>query len=115
MIQAATVSANRVESPAGRAAPTVQGDGSMTHETMHAAPHELAADARSPGVVAAIGAFDGLHRGHQILLREMVERAAAIGARTVCVTFDPDPAQVLHPGAPPRNLCSTAEREQLIR
>jgi len=44
----------------------------------------------------------------------MVQRAAALGARTVCVTFDPDPAQVLHPNLPPRNLCSTVERERLI-
>src|SRR4051794_30815572 len=87
----------------------------MTHETTPGAPHESAVDAPTPGVIAAIGAFDGLHRGHKILLGEMVERAAAIGARAVCVTFDPDPVQVLHPGAPPRNLCSTAEREQLIR
>ena len=45
---------------------------------------------------------------------DMVARAAALGARTVCVTFDPDPAQVLHPTAP-RALVLHAEREQLIR
>jgi riboflavin kinase / FMN adenylyltransferase len=67
------------------------------------------------GVIAAIGAFDGLHRGHQVLLGDMVARAAELGARTVCVTFDPDPAQVLHPDVAPRALGSAAEREQLIR
>ncbi|HLH20984.1 MAG TPA: bifunctional riboflavin kinase/FAD synthetase [Chloroflexota bacterium] len=65
--------------------------------------------------MAAIGAFDGVHRGHQVLLGDMVARAAELGARAVCVTFDPDPAQVLHPDVHPRALCSTAERERLIR
>lgn len=66
-------------------------------------------------VVAAIGAFDGVHRGHQILLGDMVAHAADLAARTVCVTFDPDPAQVLHPDLHPRALGSVAERERLIR
>jgi riboflavin kinase/FMN adenylyltransferase len=87
----------------------------MTHETTPDVPLRDAASASSAGVIAAIGAFDGLHRGHQVLLGEMVQRATALGARALCVTFDPDPAQVLHPGAPVRNLCSTAERERLIR
>jgi riboflavin kinase / FMN adenylyltransferase len=65
--------------------------------------------------VAAIGAFDGVHRGHQVLLSDMAVRAADLGARTVCVTFDPDPAQVLRPDLPLRALCSTAERERLLR
>src|SRR3954447_5827476 len=87
----------------------------MTDAAASDATHESVAVTPSAGVVAAIGAFDGLHRGHQVLLREMVQRAEVLGARTVCVTFDPDPSQVLHPTAPPRNLCSTPEREQLIR
>jgi riboflavin kinase/FMN adenylyltransferase len=65
--------------------------------------------------VAAIGAFDGVHRGHQVLLGDMVRRAAELAARSVCVTFDPDPAHVLHPEIHPRALCSTAERERLLR
>ena len=70
---------------------------------------------RDHGVVAAIGAFDGVHRGHQVLLGDMVARAAALAARAVCVTFDPDPAQVLRPEVPLRALCSADERERLIR
>jgi riboflavin kinase/FMN adenylyltransferase len=68
-----------------------------------------------PGVIAAIGAFDGVHRGHQVLLGDMVARATEVGARSVCVTFDPDPAQVLRPDVPLRALCSTSERERLLR
>ncbi|HZS02637.1 MAG TPA: bifunctional riboflavin kinase/FAD synthetase [Chloroflexota bacterium] len=87
----------------------------MTEPASPPAAQPAPAGARRPGVVAAIGAFDGLHRGHQVLLRDMVERAASLGARAVCVTFDPDPVQVLHPEVHPRALCSTAERERLIR
>lgn len=65
--------------------------------------------------VAAIGAFDGVHRGHQVLLRDVAARAAELDARSVCVTFDPDPERVLRPEAPPRALCSVAERERLVR
>ncbi len=76
-----------------------------------------AADATRPAgppVVAAIGAFDGVHRGHQALLASMAARARALGARSVCVTFDPDPEQVLRPEQAPPALCSTAERARLV-
>ncbi|HEY7063985.1 MAG TPA: bifunctional riboflavin kinase/FAD synthetase [Chloroflexota bacterium] len=78
-----------------------------------AAPAKVASIDPTP-VVAAIGAFDGVHRGHQVLLRDMVARARDLYARAVCVTFDPDPAAVLRPDVPLRALCSTADRERLI-
>ena len=67
------------------------------------------------GVVAAIGAFDGVHRGHQALLADVVARAAAVNARSVCVTFDPDPERVLRPQVRPRALGSVADRTRLVR
>ena len=45
--------------------------------------------------VAAIGAFDGLHRGHQALVARAHEEARRRGARACAVTFLPDPAEVL--------------------
>jgi riboflavin kinase / FMN adenylyltransferase len=65
--------------------------------------------------VAAIGAFDGVHRGHQMLLRGVVERAEQLAARSVCVTFDPDPERVLRPEHAPLALCSVAERTRLVQ
>ena len=65
--------------------------------------------------VAAIGAFDGIHRGHQALLTSMAARARALGGRSVCITFDPDPEQVLRPDQAPPALCSTAERARLVQ
>jgi riboflavin kinase/FMN adenylyltransferase len=61
----------------------------------------LKADAR--GAAVAIGNFDGVHLGHQALVRAVRERAAASGARPVVLTFDPHPREFFDPaGAPPR-------------
>ena len=45
-----------------------------------------------------IGVFDGVHRGHQVLLAATREAAAARGAWPVALVFDPPPAEVLHAG-----------------
>ena len=52
--------------------------------------------------VLTLGVFDGLHLGHQLIVRTVVERARAAGAVPTVVTFDPHPRAVLHPeSAPP--------------
>ena len=52
--------------------------------------------------VLTLGVFDGLHLGHQLIVRTVVERARAIGAVPTVITFDPHPRAVLHPeSAPP--------------
>jgi riboflavin kinase/FMN adenylyltransferase len=52
--------------------------------------------------VLTLGVFDGLHLGHQLIVRTVVERARAVGAVPTVVTFDPHPREVLHPeSAPP--------------
>jgi riboflavin kinase/FMN adenylyltransferase len=55
-----------------------------------------------------VGNFDGVHRGHQAVLREAVEHAAASGLAACVLTFDPHPAAVVGGGAPP--LLTTFER-----
>jgi riboflavin kinase/FMN adenylyltransferase len=47
--------------------------------------------------VATIGNFDGVHRGHQWVISEVVARARALGLRSVAITFDPHPARILRP------------------
>ena len=64
--------------------------------------------------VAAIGNFDGVHRGHQEILRSVVEEARTRGARAVAVTFDPHPESVLRPQQAPKLLTPTSERLRLL-
>ena len=62
----------------------------------------------------AIGVFDGVHLGHQELIRRLRDRARADGAHAVAATFDPLPVQVLAPGAPPSALSDAGERADLL-
>jgi riboflavin kinase/FMN adenylyltransferase len=59
------------------------------------------ADIQRPTVLT-LGVFDGLHLGHQLIIRTVAERAHVLGAVPTVVTFDPHPRAVLHPqSAPP--------------
>src|SRR5882762_9193749 len=52
--------------------------------------------------VLTLGVFDGLHLGHQLVMRTVVERARELKAVPTVITFDPHPRAVLHPeSAPP--------------
>jgi riboflavin kinase / FMN adenylyltransferase len=52
--------------------------------------------------VLTLGVFDGLHLGHQLIVRTVSDRARAVGAVPTVITFDPHPRAVLHPqSAPP--------------
>lgn len=64
--------------------------------------------------VITIGAYDGVHRGHQAVIAEVRRRAAAIGARSVVITFDPHPASVVRPESAPRLLTDTAQKLELL-
>jgi riboflavin kinase/FMN adenylyltransferase len=60
--------------------------------------------------VLAIGNFDGIHLGHQAILRATVERARAFGAVSTALTFDPSPRKVLRPESAPLRLSTNAQR-----
>jgi riboflavin kinase/FMN adenylyltransferase len=51
--------------------------------------------------VLTLGVFDGLHLGHQLIMRTVVERARATNAVPTVITFDPHPRAVLHPATSP--------------
>ena len=72
-------------------------------------PGELRSSASFDACVATIGNFDGVHLGHQELLRQTTSQARKKGLPSVVITFDPHPASVLS-SHPPRVLCSTAQR-----
>ena len=55
------------------------------------------------GCVATIGNFDGVHRGHQAVLGELLRRAREVGVPAVVITFEPQPLEFFRPEqAPPR-------------
>jgi len=60
--------------------------------------------------VLAIGNFDGIHLGHQAILRATVERARALHAVPTALTFDPSPRKVLRPETAPPMLSTNAQR-----
>ncbi len=68
----------------------------------------------TPSVVT-IGNFDGVHRGHQVLLRRTVDGATARGLRSVAVTFDPHPVALLRPELAPPLLQTLDERCRQLR
>ncbi|PYD01372.1 bifunctional riboflavin kinase/FAD synthetase [Microbacterium esteraromaticum] len=75
-------------------------------------PSEVPADfGRS---VVAIGKFDGVHVGHRAVIERMPEDAGAIGARTVAVTFDRNPLEVLRPELCPENVVATERKIELL-
>lgn len=49
-----------------------------------------------PNAIVTIGTFDGVHLGHQVILKDMVKTAKEIGGETVVITFYPHPRQVLN-------------------
>jgi riboflavin kinase/FMN adenylyltransferase len=58
----------------------------------------------------AIGNFDGIHLGHQAILRSTVARAQALQAVSTALTFDPSPRKVLRPESAPLRLSTNAQR-----
>jgi riboflavin kinase / FMN adenylyltransferase len=64
--------------------------------------------------VATVGVFDGVHRGHQLIVDTAVAAARADGLPVVVVTFDPHPDEVVRPGTHPPLLCTVRRRAELL-
>lgn len=71
--------------------------------------------ARDPNSVVTVGTFDGVHQGHRELIGTLVYKARELGCRSVVVTFDPHPREILQPGSPGLGLLTTPEeRAELL-
>lgn len=62
----------------------------------------------------AIGVFDGLHRGHQAVIKQALNSASEKGEAAAVVTFDPHPVRVLSPSNAPRLITSTRHKVRLF-
>jgi len=90
------------------------------HET--AGPAEFAVDPALPppipadgrGSIVTVGTFDGVHRGHWEVLREIVRRAESTGRRSVLATFHPHPLRVVRPQDAPPLLTTPAEKREVL-
>jgi riboflavin kinase/FMN adenylyltransferase len=66
------------------------------------------------GAVVTVGTFDGVHRGHQRVVAEVVGRARAGGLTSVLVLCDPHPLEVVNPAAAPKLLTLGDEKRELL-
>lgn len=69
----------------------------------------------SRGCVATIGSCDGIHLGHQAVIREVRERADRLGVPALVFSFEPLPREFFSPGNPPGRLTRFRERAALLR
>ena len=86
--------------------------GDATAPTDSESAKELSPSLR--GGVISIGNFDGVHRGHRALLREVRHRADAVDGPAVAIIFDPHPATILRPGLSPPRLTWIERRAELL-
>lgn len=66
------------------------------------------------GAVCTVGTFDGVHRGHQLVLERLAERARFKGLPAVLVTFEPHPLEVVNPAAAPPLLTLGDEKSEVL-
>jgi riboflavin kinase/FMN adenylyltransferase len=66
------------------------------------------------GGVVTLGSFDGLHRGHQVLLARTLEWANRISVPSAMLTFEPMPREFLQAANPPPRLTNFRERWRLL-
>lgn len=66
------------------------------------------------GAIVTIGNFDGVHRGHVYMLRQVADRAGQMAIPSYAVTFEPHPQAVLHPERQPSQLLEPDEKRQLL-
>lgn len=65
--------------------------------------------------MATIGNFDGMHVGHQKIVRGVVERAKALGRPSAVITFHPHPLSIVAPDRVPKQILTLAQKEEILR
>ncbi|MCI0334910.1 MAG: bifunctional riboflavin kinase/FAD synthetase [Planctomycetes bacterium] len=81
---------------------------------MHIIRHLEALPAAARGGAVSIGNFDGVHRGHLAIVRQLLQRAEAVGGPAIVFTFDPHPVRLLRPEQCPPPLTWTERKAELL-
>lgn len=68
-----------------------------------------------PGSVVTMGNFDGIHIGHQMLIRNAVAEARRLGFPSVVLTFEPHPLKILAPERAPKLILTHKDKMQLLQ
>ncbi|MEW6081318.1 MAG: hypothetical protein AB1576_06000 [Bacillota bacterium] len=71
-------------------------------------------DLGNTGKCVAMGLFDGVHMGHQTLVKRLVTAARGAGGKAVVLTFDPHPLEILNPAFAPPYLTNLEEKALLL-
>jgi len=66
------------------------------------------------GAIVTVGTFDGVHHGHRKVLDEIARRAKRTERRSVLVTFQPHPLEIVNPQAAPALLTTADERREIL-
>jgi riboflavin kinase/FMN adenylyltransferase len=74
--------------------------------------HNLAP--RHRGCAITIGNYDGVHLGHQAVIRQLVQRARALGAPAAVVVFEPQPLEFLRPQVAPARLMRITDKVEAL-
>lgn len=69
---------------------------------------------QNTGVLVAPGNYDGVHLGHQVLLRQSRDLSDRLGLSVRVLTFDPHPAALFAPGGAPAPLTTPQRRRELL-
>ena len=67
------------------------------------------------GCVATIGNFDGMHIGHQAIIRGVVARARETGRPSAVITFHPHPLSIVAPDRVPPQILTLPQKHELLR
>lgn len=66
------------------------------------------------GTVLTVGTFDGVHRGHRLVLAKLAARGRETGLKSVVVTFSPHPLEIVNPSAAPLLLTAGEEKDDAL-
>ena len=67
------------------------------------------------GCVATIGNFDGMHIGHQAIVRGVIRRAEELKQPSAVITFHPHPISIVAPDRAPKQILTLSQKEEILR